>query len=191
MTDVHDQLDTARLEPCVVRVTRGAFEADGELGYVLSTSADLILLLAISSQIRFDGFVVIRIRDITELEVPHDHSDFVEEALRLRGESVSEAPAVDLSSITEAIRTAGQLHTVVAIHREEVEPEICHLGAVLNLGPDSVSLLEIDPDAEWDTEPTSYALSEVTRVEFAGGYEEALALVGGKPPSVRHLKPVS
>jgi hypothetical protein len=48
-----------------------------------------------------------------------------------------------------------------------------------------------DERAEWEGEPTTYALSEITRIEFGGGYEEAIALVGGQAPSVRHLKPVS
>jgi hypothetical protein len=35
--------------------------------------------------------------------------------------------------------------------------------------------------------PTVYKLAEITRVDFGGGYEEALALVGGaaKLPSQR------
>jgi hypothetical protein len=44
-----------------------------------------------------------------------------------------------------------------------------------------VSLLEIGPDAAWDNESETYRLSEITRVDFGGDYEEALHLVGGSP----------
>ena len=44
-----------------------------------------------------------------------------------------------------------------------------------------LSLLEINPDATWDTLPTTCRVSEITRVDFGGDYEGALDLVGGKP----------
>jgi len=37
----------------------------------------------------------------------------------------------------------------------------------------------------WDKEPTKHLLSEITRVDFGGGYEEALHLVGGPAPSLQ------
>lgn len=42
-------------------------------------------------------------------------------------------------------------------------------------------MLEINPDASWDEAPTQYKLKEITEIEFGGGYEEALFLVGGNP----------
>jgi hypothetical protein len=41
-----------------------------------------------------------------------------------------------------------------------------------------VSLIEIDTDAIWDDEPSSYRLREITRVSFGGAYEDALYRVG-------------
>jgi hypothetical protein len=53
---------------------------------------------------------------------------------------------------------------------------------VLDISQDAVPLLEIQPGAIWDAEPAGYRLSRITRVDFGGGYEEALYLVGGEPP---------
>jgi len=186
--ELRERLEAALDEPAVVRIRRAPFGEYSELGYVVAMDSELVLLLCISNQIRFDGFAVLRIRDISDLEVPHAHAEFVEGALHLRGESVAEAPAVELGDLGSAIRTAGKLYPLLTLHREEVDPEVCHVGAVVGVAADSVSLIEIDPGAEWLEEPTSYFLSEITRIDFGGGYEEALALVGGQPPSVRHLK---
>lgn len=117
---VRDRLEAARDEPAVVRITRGAFGADAELRYVVAIDADLVLLVRISDEIRLEGFVVLRIRDVTELEAPHAHSRFVEEALRRRGEAVARAPAIDLACLESAVRTAGRRFPIVAIHREEL-----------------------------------------------------------------------
>ena len=45
--------------------------------------------------------------------------------------------------------------------------------------------LEIDPDAVWEQKPTKINLSDITRVDFGGQYEEALHLVGGDPAPER------
>jgi hypothetical protein len=44
-----------------------------------------------------------------------------------------------------------------------------------------VSLLEIGPDAKWEDKPKEYRVTEITRVNFGGDYENALHLVGGVP----------
>ena len=40
-----------------------------------------------------------------------------------------------------------------------------------------LSLLEIRPDATWEDTPTDYRLSQITRVNFGGDYEDALHIV--------------
>jgi hypothetical protein len=178
---VREDLEEAQSEQTIVRVTRGAFDEHGDIGYVEAVGDELLLLALISDEIWFNGFAVLRLADISELESPHEYADFVEEALRLRDESVAAAPAVSLADLGSAIRTAGRLFPVVVIHREEVEPEICRIGRVVKVTKESVTILEIGPDAEWEAEPSTWALDEITRVDFGGGYEEALALVGGAP----------
>ena len=98
-------LETAQAEPWVVKIRRRGFESEGELGYVVAVGPELLLLLVISPEIRFNGFAVIRIDDITELEDPHAHAEFVEEALRLRNDSVEDAPPVSVEDMTQALRT--------------------------------------------------------------------------------------
>ncbi|MCW5625804.1 MAG: hypothetical protein KIT73_13920 [Burkholderiales bacterium] len=44
-----------------------------------------------------------------------------------------------------------------------------------------VALLEIGPDAEWESDATAFFLKNITRVNFGGDYESALYLVGGDP----------
>ncbi len=188
---LREALEAACAEPRVVQLTRGAFEEESDLAYVCALGSELALLLRVSNEIYLNGFSVVRIADVTELEAPHDHADFVEEALRRRGEAVAEAPAVSLLGMAAAIRTAGRLFPLLTLFREETNAEVCHIGRVVEVSDDRIHLLEIDPDAEWDDETTAYRVAEITRVDFGGRYEEALGLVGGEPPTPRHLRPVS
>jgi hypothetical protein len=45
----------------------------------------------------------------------------------------------------------------------------------------TLSLLEVDPNAEWYERATEYNLDDITRVAFGGSYEEALYLIAGEP----------
>ena len=63
-----------------------------------------------------------------------------------------------------------------------VEPKVCWIGRVVDVNGSSVTLFEINPDARWSRRPTVCRLSEITRVDFGGDYEDARHLVGGNPP---------
>ena len=80
------------------------------------------------------------------------------------------------------LTTANRAFPLVTIYREQADAGVCHIGRVVGVSKTSVTLLEIGPDATWYAEPEAYRLSEITRVDFGGGYEEALHLVGGDPP---------
>jgi hypothetical protein len=53
--------------------------------------------------------------------------------------------------------------------------------ATIDVSESHLLLHEIGPNALWYKKPSKMLLSEITRVDFGGGYEEALHLVGGNP----------
>ena len=56
------------------------------------------------------------------------------------------------------------------------------IGSIRGVDETNVRLITIDPDADWDDEIATIPLADVTRLDFGGGYEEALLLVGGPCP---------
>ena len=159
---------------------RRSFEEGSVLGYVLAVGPRFFLLALVEEDLKFNGFQCLRAQDVRDLQVPAKNATFIEAALKLRGEKRPRSPAVAVDSLSELLRTAGRAFPLVTIHREATTPEICHIGRVVAVSDSDVSLLEIGPDVEWDDEPCTYRLREITRVDFGGGYEEALWLVGGR-----------
>jgi hypothetical protein len=157
------------------------FEEGSTTGYVLDIGPEFFLLLLIDDDMRFNGFQCLRLRDVRKLQAPAEHASFYEAALRARNESIEKKPRVRLDNVSEILRSANKAFPLVTIHREKVNPDVCHIGRITRIDESKILLLEIDPDAVWDTEPTEYRLKEITRVDFGGGYEEALFLVGGAP----------
>lgn len=179
---MREALEEALRESLVVAIDREDFEEGGELGYVLAVGASLFVLLQISDAMRFNGFSILRIEDVSDVELPHAHAGFVESALRMREESVEGAPAIELDTMAAAIRSAGRLEELVTLHTEQTEPGVCKIGRVRSVDDASVKLIALDPDADWDDEATAVPLADVTRVDIGGAYEEALRLVGGPCP---------
>lgn len=182
-TDVLAQLRQAMAAKVLVRLGR-KLENGHAMGYVVNLSEQWVVLLLVSDDIVYAGFQVFRCRDIVEIEAPHRYADFCEAALRLRKLRRPRTPALDLSSTEALIRTAGAARfALITLHREIADPEVCHIGRMAGVTSRTVDLLEITPGAEWDLTPTPYRLSEITRVDMGGPYEEALALVAASAAS--------
>ena len=186
---MRELLEEAQADAQVVTIDRERFDEEGELAYVVAVGDTLCVLLLIDDGLRFNGFSVLRIEDVSHVELPHERAAFVESALRLRGEEIEEAPDLDLASMAAAIRTAGRIAPLVTLHTETTAEGVCQIGSVRGVDGTNVRLIAIDPDADWEDEISTIPVEDVTRIDFGGAYEEALLLVGGPCP-VPLLRPV-
>jgi hypothetical protein len=177
---IRSRLKHAHSQSLLVKFER-RFEPGTFEGYVLDVGPHFFLLAVVREDMRFNGFSCLRIADVRRLQAPAKYAEFAEAALRKRGEYLAEKPNIDLGNISNLLRSANLLFPLITIHRERIDPDVCHIGRVASLKNGTLSLLEIGPDAAWDTELSPHKLREITRVDFGGGYEEALSLVGGAP----------
>ena len=171
------QLQAALASRTFVRLTR-RFEDSRIRGYVLAVGHAHFLLALVSDRVWFDGFECFRIKDLKSIE-EDPYRAFAETALKKRGQRRPRTPRLDMTSIRTILESAGAISALVTVHREEVAPDVCHIGQVVGTNRSQIALLEIGPDARWDRTATTYSLREITRINFGGSYEEALSLVGG------------
>lgn len=174
------QLANAMRKRTFLRLTR-RFEDTAIRGYVLDIGPQFFLFAIVSDRIWFDGFECFRLTDIKAVK-PDPYSAFAAKVLKLRGERIPKKPRVNLTSVEELLLSASRAFSLVTIHRELLDPEVCWIGRVVCVTRGLVSFTEISPDAKWDRTPSEYRLSQITRVNFGGDYEEALHMVGGSPP---------
>jgi hypothetical protein len=177
------QVARALRQKVFVRFTR-PIEPGNVYGYVYGSGPKWFLVAIVVDASRFNGFQCFRLADVRDLRVPAPYAAFLENALRMRRIPRPKKPSVNLATIEKLLVSAGRAFPLVTIHREQADPEVCHIGRVLGVGKGRVSLLEICPDATWEKEPQHFRLGEITRVNFAGEYEASLHLVGSDPPKV-------
>jgi hypothetical protein len=178
--DIVAELTTAMRERQLVRFYRPQ-EDSAIRGYVLDIGPEFFCLALVGDRIWFDGFECFRIVDVEDLE-PDPYAQFVEAALDQRKEVRPEPTSVNLDNIGDLILSAARSFALVTLHKELIKPEVCYIGQPISVEGGLVWMLGINPDATWEVEPLAHKLGDITRVNFAGDYEEALALVGGPSP---------
>jgi hypothetical protein len=156
-------------------------------GYVLDIGPEFFLLALIDENIKFNGFECHRISDVKRLKLPDPYEHFIVAALRKTGQRIDTKPDINLSSLSALLESANALFPLITIHQERAKPDECFIGKVLDISEKTLLLHPIDPGAVWHKKPYRFRLAEITRVDFGGGYEEALHLVGGNPKSLKKL----
>lgn len=178
---IKSKLVAAQRDHHLIRLQR-EFESTEVRGYVIRATTAYVLVSIVSDRIRYDGFECLRPQDI--LDVRRDpYALFAERALELRDERAPKVSALEVRSFFGLLRWASTRYSVVSIHLELKEPDVCHIGHLVRVAGDVVDMRRIAPDARWEAKVKTFPVRDITRVAFGGDYETALGLVGGAPPA--------
>ena len=142
-------------------------------GFVLDYSESLTLLNVLDYDFYLNGFTVVRNSDITSYRAYDKDDYFLNMALRLKGIKPRRKPKVDLNDWASLLQTAQKLFPLLTIHREAIANDVCYIGKLVSVTEKTFTLYDIDPDANWDR-CYRRKLADLTKVDFGGGYEDAL-----------------
>ena len=79
-----------------------------DLGYVVDATDDFVMLHLVDDRITLNGYSLLRISDITEIETEVEHTRFIEKALEIRKKTVKQPVLVDLTDIRTIINSINQ-----------------------------------------------------------------------------------
>ncbi len=145
-------------------------------GYLLTKSRTLTLLQLFNPDFMdFNGYTVVRNCDITRTTILKPHS-FILRALELKGLEPKPAKGVVVEDWPSVIMSGSQSFSVITIHTEVANPEMCFIGRPSVVSTHSFGLSEIDPKANW-SRSRSYRFNDLTKVDFGSRYEAALVAV--------------
>jgi hypothetical protein len=144
-------------------------------GYVVGLSREFCLIAEVGDAMRFDGYVVLSIADLTQVEEDPSR-EFVEKALALRNEPLAipeDFPLDSWAAIAEAAMRFAPLLSVNVI--EDEDGEVSYIGQLVGIER------EVDPNAHWHADAGDYGFDEIASIGFGTGYLDALWLVAGTP----------
>lgn len=169
------QLLEAQTSGRVVCLRREELEDGRELGEVVAVGAEWFLYRIISDSIHYDGFGVMRIADVSQIDHPHRFAKFVERALKLRDAAPPVAPTLALDSVARVLESACAAARLISIHWEAIDAGECAVGKLKEIDADEFSFQEVSPAAKWNRDLAIHEFRHLTRIDLLRGYEEALA----------------
>jgi hypothetical protein len=162
----------------LVKFKRKPLDDSNLYGFVLAWSDTLTLLHILeTSTYTLNGYSVIRNDDVS-LYAVYDRPDYYYDSrvLRLKGIKPEPQPQISVASLPELLSSIDGRFPLTTIYREERGEDKCFIGRLAGMTARTFTLNEVDDCAEW-IGPRRYRFADITRVDFGGGYEEALALV--------------
>ena len=158
----------------LVRVFRRLQKNDHFDAYVHEIGRQWVLLEPVRDRIDLDGYDILRVRDVAKVE-DSPKKLFYEAVLRKRRQKPTRT-TVNLDTTDSLLLSSSRTWPLIVIHREARDPDVCEVGSVIEAGSRQYVLRPIDTSGVFEP-PETYRTSDVTRVQFGGGYESALALV--------------
>ncbi|HEX7340214.1 MAG TPA: hypothetical protein VF271_09825 [Rhodanobacteraceae bacterium] len=171
----------------LVRLWRGELEQGSYCGYVAGVGREFFLLRVIGDDLTDVGLVAMRHRDVTELEAPEAHHQFIERALAIK-HVVPELPTeFPLDAVNDVVMAAAQQAPVLGVQVDSGEDaDLCYIGRLVTTGQEGFELQEIDPDAQWLHEASFFAWDEVSTLSMDDPYAQSLLAVAGEAPPLAH-----
>jgi hypothetical protein len=163
----------------LLEVSRKSVFSDVVQGFVLDYSEKLILLACVDDNFIVNGYSVVPCDDIKKYRVYNNkEKHFKCQATSILNLLPLKTPNViikDFNALLLSVHTAFPIVTVFC----ENKSSHANIGIVSQYSDKLFHLLEVDADAEWDR-AYCYYFKNITRVDFGGGYENALWAVAEK-----------
>ncbi len=166
----------------IVTLWRKDIDPDPLTGYVVDLSSEFVAIHVRNNDIILDGYSILRVEDITLVEDKPKHGGFYTEALKLRGYTPKRPVGICLNSIASILESVNKHYPLVTVHREKIRNDECTIGRIEKLTEKTVILQWLTPGAQWDGYSPRYRLTSITKIDFDGLYEDALARVARIQP---------
>jgi len=156
-------------------------------GFVVSVSGRWVAVQRLVDSVYIDGYEVLRISDITDVDPDHQ-SDHVEKGLSSLGR-----PEVDFylpahADTPDVLEAAARHSVLVGIHLEMDGPTTMLVGVITELRKRKFDIQLIGPRGEWVVDSTSWWYGDVTRVVLGNRYTLQLERFGDARPTRTSLE---
>ena len=161
--------------------TKRCFESSGKIGgFIVDFSDALVLLHNLNvDTFALNGYTVIRVDDITRYRIFSRQTYWRARAAAHFGLEPKRPVGITLESLPKLLTSINERYPLITFHREEKNPDVCYIGPVLSMTERTVTIDDLNASCEW-TGSRRLKFDDITRIDFGGGYEEALAVTASK-----------
>jgi hypothetical protein len=174
-------LRQAARELALVRIERSC-DPKPLPGFAVGLGEWVLLHVVDPDPMILNGYTAVRLRDVRKVVLlAVEHDGFMVKALRARRIRPKRQPQVSLQSVRTVMETAARRFPLITIHEEKKNSEVCWIGQPVGFHGARVEMHEVSPAGRWATVASRFSIRSITKIDFGGGYEEALAAAAGTP----------
>lgn len=152
------------------------------LGFVVDFSDSLILFHELEKDaFRLNGYTVVREQDVSEYRFFAKPEYWQFRAVKHFRQKPIRPAGICVTSLPELLTSVTKHFPLIMFHPERKKPDVCYLGPLLSMTDRTFTIEDLNRYAEW-TGPRRMKFSDITRVDFGGGYVTALAVTAPKRP---------
>lgn len=149
-------------------------------GFVAAFSDTLIVLHRLDwDAFRLNGYTLIAADDISDYRVFDSPKYWQYRAVKLFRQVPKSPRRLLLGSYQDFLKSNVGKDRLVTLHVENTKPDVCYIGPVVSVTEKTVVIEDLNCNAEW-TGLRRLKLTDLTKIDFDGGYEEALAQTAPK-----------
>lgn len=181
---VVDLLKMAACTESPVRVERDhEWWAADVNGFVVKVGKRWVVIQELTDVVYFDGFQVVWIEDITDVEEDRE-GGYIERAATALGRPEPDFDVPEDAITADVLRTAADYSTLVSVFFERMDDSPLLVGHIASIEEKKFDIQLINPRGVWVDEPTTWWCKDVTRIEVGDRYADALKRFGEKRPSL-------
>lgn len=159
----------------LVEFKRGSKGRAKVAGFATAFSDTLILLQVLDwDSFRLNGYTLIPADDVSDYRVFDSPKFWQCRAVKLFRQTPKNPKGLLIGSYREFLKSNVGKDRLVTLHVENTKPDVCYVGVVVSVTEKTVAIEDLNSNAEW-TGLRRLKLTDLTRIDFGGGYEEALA----------------
>jgi len=166
----------------LVEVKRRIKGTSTRVGFVVDFSDELLLFHALEeSTFRLNGYIALRDEDISGYRVFDKPKFWLFRAVQHFQLKPVSPTGVSVTSLPDLLRSAARHYPLLTLRPELKKPNVAYIGPLVSMTERTLTIDDLNADCEW-TGLRRMKLCDITRVDFGGGYEEALTATAPKRP---------
>lgn len=159
----------------IVEFDRKPFDNSKELGFVLAWNNYFTLIHIVDKDwYQLDGYCIFQNKSVKKFRVYDKDEYFFNEVVKLKKLEPKPVPQVSIESWEVILQTVNDNFNLVGIESELIYKNQLNIGKIKKVNKKKFSLIEIDPEAEWDDFSTKYEFQHLTKVCFDSSYNKTL-----------------
>jgi hypothetical protein len=170
----------------LVEAQRRPKSLDALRGFIVDLSDSLLLVHRLhEDSFRLNGYAAIRLKDVARVRFFDSPSEWQCRAVEHFSLRAKKPARIGVASLGDLLASVGRAYPLVAVYTEKKQPDVCFIGEVAQVTATTLTLEELDCNGAW-CRPRRISLADITRVDFAGGYEQALAATAPRRRKARN-----